>query len=384
MLRFTPGSRIEFADALRGVAAVCVLAHHFLYTYWRKPEIIANLIALPAVAQSAGTTPLLYFPDFGLPDFWGHFGVALFFLVSGFVIPFSVSRLSAKGFAVSRVLRVWPTYVIGLTITLLCIAANAASSGMAIPYSLREVLSHYLILPRWPTLARPIDGILWTLEIELAFYTFCLIVGSRIRNFDNSIFIVGLASVPVAYGVGVGTNALLAWNVPIYALAHWASSMLQFITYMLTGTALYYFFKDQMRLTTLIAIQAGLLVTFIVSWRLGVSSYQGWSGPISYLIAYAIFAAIYSARSLFPKLPRSVRFALAGLAAVSYPLYVVHAVLGYSILAHAGAWGASPALALLLAVAAVLIFATILHFLLEAPSQAAGRSLGNRYTIAMH
>jgi peptidoglycan/LPS O-acetylase OafA/YrhL len=379
VVRAGPGARIEFADTLRGIAAICVLAHHLLYTFWRKPEIVANLIAYPAIVQPTDAAPRVQLPDFGLPDFWGHFGVALFFLISGFVIPFSVARLPATGFGIARILRIWPTYVIGLTVTLFCVAANAAASGLVFPYAINEVLSHYLILPRWPTLTRPVDGILWTLEIELAFYAFCLVVRRRIRQFENSIFLVGLISIPVAFAVGAGVNVLLAWSVPIYALAHWASSMAQFITYMLVGTAFYYFFKARIGLSALLVIQTGLLLAFVASWRLGVMSNQGWSGPICYLLAYAVFAAMYAGRNLFLTIPKPLRFVLACLAAISYPLYVVHGVLGYSILARASAAGVSPATALLFALAAVLLLATILHFLVEVPSQAAGKRLATRY-----
>lgn len=374
-----PQARIEFADTLRGIAAICVLSHHFLYVFWRKPEIVANLIAYPAVVKSADAAPQVHFPDFGLPDFWGHFGVALFFLISGFVIPFSVANLPAAGFAIARVTRIWPTYIIGLTITLGCVAANAIASGLAFPHAIDEMVSHFLILPRWPTLTRPIDGILWTLEIELAIYAFCLVVSLQIRRFKNSVFIVGLISVPVALAVGIGVKALLAWSVPIYALIHWASSMMQFITYMLVGTAFYYFFRARISLVALIAIQTGLLVAFIASWRLGVMSNQGWSGPICYLLAYAAFATMYAARNLLLMIPSPLRFMFAGLAAISYPLYVVHGVLGYSILARTSEVGLSPATAVLFALAAVLLLATIIHFLVETPSQVAGKRLAVRY-----
>jgi len=41
----------------------------------------------------------------------GGFGVALFFLISGFVIPFSFLRYTRTGFAIARILRLWPAYM---------------------------------------------------------------------------------------------------------------------------------------------------------------------------------------------------------------------------------------------------------------------------------
>ena len=166
-------SRVEFAHLLRGIAAGSVLLHHYFYMFWNKPQIVANLIVQPDMPRLIENLPPFGITDFGVADFWGHFGVALFFLISGFVIPFSVASLPPAGFVIARVLRIWPTYIVGFTVTIACLAVNAANAGVAFPYRTWEVLSHYLIIPRWPTLTRPIDGILWTLEIEIFFYFFC-------------------------------------------------------------------------------------------------------------------------------------------------------------------------------------------------------------------
>src|SRR6187431_393733 len=86
--------RVSFAHLLRGIAAASVLSHHYLNMIWEKPQSIGALIAQPALPVLVNNVPHLHIFDFGLPGFWGHFGVALFFLISGFVIPFSVSSLS--------------------------------------------------------------------------------------------------------------------------------------------------------------------------------------------------------------------------------------------------------------------------------------------------
>src|SRR5262249_8952838 len=96
--------RVAFAHLLRGLAAGSVLTHHFLYMIWEKPRIVGTLIAAPSLAAVIEGVSSFGVADFGLPNFWGHFGVALFFLISGFVIPFSITALSPSGFVVARVL----------------------------------------------------------------------------------------------------------------------------------------------------------------------------------------------------------------------------------------------------------------------------------------
>ena len=78
----------QFADTLRGIAAGLVLLDHTL-----------DLAGLSLTAK---------FPLLSL----GQLGVALFFLVSGFVIPISLPKYSVPGFLVARVLRIYPTYAV--------------------------------------------------------------------------------------------------------------------------------------------------------------------------------------------------------------------------------------------------------------------------------
>ena len=324
--------RIAFAHLLRGVAAGSVLTHHFLYMIWEKPQVIGELIAQPALPALVANVPHVSVPDFGLPGFWGHFGVALFFLISGFVIPFSISSLSPAGFVIARVLRIWPTYVAGFSIALACIAINAARAGVAFPYTFGDVLSHYLILPRWPTLARPIDGIIWTLEIELFFYGFCVIVSRKLKALDRSIYLVAVVSVPLAVAASLVAPAILRFG-GTFALVHWASSMMQFLPFLLVGTAFHYFYRGRLRRHELIALHAGLLVAFVLSWRFGLMKGDGWSGPLSYLTAYAVFATTFAFRDTIANLPQLLCRPFSGLADISYPLYVVHGIVGYSIIA---------------------------------------------------
>ena len=71
--------RIEFAHILRGIAAGAVVISHLTYLIWREPGIIGGLISYPALPRIIQDTQFVPVTDFGLPFFWGHFGVALFF-----------------------------------------------------------------------------------------------------------------------------------------------------------------------------------------------------------------------------------------------------------------------------------------------------------------
>lgn len=366
--------RVEFAHLLRGIAAASVVVHHFSYMIWNKPQIIGSLIAIPTLPALVSQAAHVSVPDFSLSNFWGHFGVALFFLISGFVIPFSVSALTPYGFLVARLLRIWPTYVVGFTIALACLTFNVASRDMSFPYAIGDVLSHYLILPRWPTLAHPIDGIIWTLEIEVFFYVFCFLANARIKNFDRSIYLIAAASAPVGLVASWASPGILASGWPFFPLIHWASSMMQFLPFLLVGTACHYYYRGRLRPGELAVLHLTLLTAFVLSWRFGVM-YDGWSTPFSYLVAYAAFAAAFTLRVLIGHLPRLVGNSMSRLAQISYPLYVVHAILGYSVIAWSleAGLGAGPAVGLAIAVTAAL--ASVLHVTVERPSQIVGKTL---------
>jgi peptidoglycan/LPS O-acetylase OafA/YrhL len=374
----TRAGHIEFAHLLRGIAAGSVLTHHLFYMIWKKPQIIGGLIAQPMLPALVDNTPHFIVPDFGVPSLWGHFGVALFFLISGFVIPFSASALSPAGFVIARVLRIWPTYVVGFSIALACIAFNAAHSGTLFPYTERDILSHYLILPRWPSLAQPIDGIIWTLEIEIFFYGFCFLVSGRLKMLDRSIFLFAVASMPLAMAASLTMPAILRSGVPIFPLVHWASSMMQFLPFLLVGTAFHYFYQGRFSLYELGVLHAGLLTAFVLSWRFGLMRDDGWSGPLAYVIAYATFTAAFATREAIARLPQLLRRPFSGLADISYPFYVVHGILGYSIVAKSLEAGFGVALALILAITAATVLALVLHIVVECPSQTLGKALAMR------
>ena len=367
--------RIEFAHSLRGIAASAVVVSHLFYLIWRKPEAIGNLISYPAVPRIIDGAPFAPVTDFGLPYFWGHFGVALFFLISGFVIPFSVSSLSRPGFIVARLFRIWPTYVAGLAIATSCIALNARLSNIAFPYSPIEVLTNALIFPRWPTLTQSIDGIIWTLEIEIFFYVVCALSANLIRDIDCRLFLFALPVVPLAYFVAARMGALIAIGMPVYAFAHWLSSVPVYVCFMLCGTACYYHYRERVSGLRLLALQTPLLLVFVVSSRVGVLAIQGWSAPICYLIAYMTFVLSYFARVRFVALPGWWRRPIYWIANISYPLYAVHGVLGYTILVHAIEAGLPSWAAVTVAVGAVTFVAILLHRMIELPSQLYGKTL---------
>lgn len=108
--------RIEFAHALRGLAAFSVLISHFCGVFWLSPGAVAAILNVetPTVVPPAFILPLHFSPYLN----YGSFGVAVFFLISGFVIPFSLKKLSSPAFLIARAFRIYPVYIFSLCVSL--------------------------------------------------------------------------------------------------------------------------------------------------------------------------------------------------------------------------------------------------------------------------
>ncbi len=124
------GGKVVFADQLRGLAALLVVLSHMFNVYPFAQGIVSATAAVPPVQ-----TPLLWI-SLAVTQSWinfGPFGVGLFFLVSGFVIPFSLRRHGRGTFLLARALRIYPTYWAALAVGCLMVAASARcrSAGAA-------------------------------------------------------------------------------------------------------------------------------------------------------------------------------------------------------------------------------------------------------------
>ena len=91
--------------SLRGIACLGVVAVHFCVVFWGIPAISAGFYNGPPELPAAVQFPLLQRWSMALgPLNTGAIGVALFFLISGFVIPVSLERYSAPAFIVAQLI----------------------------------------------------------------------------------------------------------------------------------------------------------------------------------------------------------------------------------------------------------------------------------------
>src|SRR4051794_17724043 len=144
-----PAARMGWLDALRGFAALTVVWFHL------SPLMLGNQRHLAIMRHI----------DFG------KYGVLLFFLVSGYVIPMSLERHgSLRKFWVGRLFRIYPAYLATIALVVgLATAGLAGYPGWVRADPVTGVLAHITMFSDLLGV-RGVVRVFWTLAYEMTFY----------------------------------------------------------------------------------------------------------------------------------------------------------------------------------------------------------------------
>lgn len=151
--------RIHEIDLLRIIAAIFVVFSHYFYFY-------PNNFDSSLIQQING---FLY-----QISVYGNLGVPLFFMISGFVIVNSADKYSLREFICSRVLRIYPTLIICATLTFSAILFFGSPYHRE--YSIYTYLSNLTLFHRFLFNQDHLDGVYWTLVVEIRFYAIIAIL----------------------------------------------------------------------------------------------------------------------------------------------------------------------------------------------------------------
>ena len=327
MTTTTPTSRIKELDALRGIGAAMVVLYHFTTMFDR-------FYGHPAT--------------FTLSFDIGYYGVHLFFLVSGFVIYMTLERTqSARDFILSRATRLLPAYWIAILITF------AAVTLIGLPQNERtvwELLANLTMLQEYAGI-RHIDGVYWTLSIELAFYAW-MFAFWRIGLLSRPLrmFLVWIVANGVILGLAVALGPILGTAVP-------RAVSIGLITghgnLFFAGIG-FYCWRQQRSTANIVLI----LLTLVLELAFEPGAI------LVTLTLYGLFALVVTNRlRIIAARP------LLYLGAISYPLYLIHQHIGYIIIRQLyAAQIDNPLLILGIPIAVVLLLAAAIHHGIETPA----------------
>lgn len=320
-------NRLVEIDVLRGVAAMAVVLFHYTTQF---TELFGTR-ALPTVS----------FPD-------GHYGVNLFFIISGFVIFMTLEKTSRPmDFVISRFSRLFPAYWVAIFLTF------SITHLLGLPGKLVDLATAFcnLIMIHGFFHIPHVDDVYWTLEVELLFYIgmFLLYRFKRLHLIHH--VLLGLLALRLIYFVlawGFGIN--LPWIISRFLI-------LKYIPWFALGISIYlatsrHGTKEWLRpaVTSGFAILSLLIVDSLFLSLLATA------------LATIVFLA---ANGRAPWLRHGV---LVWLGTISYPLYLLHENIGWSLQLRLGELGVPTDLTIVIALVASLALSTAVALWVEQPA----------------
>jgi peptidoglycan/LPS O-acetylase OafA/YrhL len=284
-------------DLIRVASALAVMWFHFGYWAWAGNTT--------PYAASLGRAA---FPGLVSTSSWGWVGVEVFFVISGFVIAQSAYQKNAIVFAIGRLRRLIPPMVICATIT--------ASVAMLIDlWPTSEIVSRYIAtLVFWPP-GPWIDGVYWTLTVEVVFYAAVFLLLASGHTDHIEVFALALGAASTAYLIAIKISSALTVEM-YFLLRHGCLFALGIMFWIITTRG-----NNSVRATaTTCFILAGLV-------EISLSGVPQSRGTAMAIWLIALVAIALSTRHKFQGTPFTHRLGL-----MTYPLYLVHQVVGCAIL----------------------------------------------------
>jgi len=147
---------IEIIQSLRGLSALAVVLAHF----WH------------------GQKGILIHPFLNYLSKAGAYGVHVFFIISGFILLYSLNKHAYKiksfpKFLVKRLIRLEPAYIISILLVVLC--SSYLAPMLDVPYhathkSPSDIWLHLMYLIPFVKGTSWAQGVYWTLAVEFQFY----------------------------------------------------------------------------------------------------------------------------------------------------------------------------------------------------------------------
>ncbi|PZD73012.1 O-acetyltransferase OatA [Acaryochloris thomasi RCC1774] len=313
-------NRLLELDALRGLGAVAVVLYHYFFRY-------SEIYGHPNLSV-------------GWADY-GKYGVQLFFIISGFVIYWTLNRVEKPmDFIVSRFARLYPVYWMALILTFALVSYfGLAGREVELSDAIKNLLMFHEYLG-----VQHVDGVYWTLTIELSFYLLVFVI-----YLLNQLRSVELWFTPLIF-------LSLARTAGFIAIPGLAAQLLipEYIMFFVAGIC---FFKIYKNLSDRMTVPILLLSLVSTSFVFSVKDFWVFS------VLYAVFYLAITGWLAFLRLRLFV-----GLGTVSYALYLVHQNIGYIIINQSYRWGLPPVFGILAAIATSLLIASVLTYYIERPS----------------
>jgi peptidoglycan/LPS O-acetylase OafA/YrhL len=320
-------ARLTGLDTLRGLAILLVMAAHF------------TLEIFPGVATTFLSTVSVS-------------GVILFFFLSGFLIYQNLQSQPPGVFLLRRFAKLFPAYWVNI----LVIVAMALYLKTGQPVDPLTIASNFLLTQEF-TGSTLLNGVYWTLQIELKFYIIMLLF----------MMLVGAPRIYILFA------AIIAADLAAYIYLGRGSTLLTFLIAFLPGVAAA---KIHARGWPPGSVREFVVVTIIVTACLALflppgHNHQAIAVPI--LSGLLFFALRRDMASRF--------FAFYG--RISYSHYLYHTALGYPLIHYLLGLSMPSPVIFMLAVAVTTLISTLSFYYIEKPAIGFGRTIEGKLKILL-
>jgi peptidoglycan/LPS O-acetylase OafA/YrhL len=312
--------RLLELDALRGIAALMVVIYHYFYHY---NEMYGHQ---------------------GIPVNWsfvGRLGVALFFIISGFVIFWTLSRTEKPlDFVVSRFSRLYPVYWFAIALSFVAVFYFGLPGREV---SLRDAVLNTLMFHEYLGVPH-VDGVYWSLTVELSFYfwIFGLYLVGKLSKIES--ITIPLMLLSIAHSIG-----LIAIPDAIYKVL-----ILRYLPFFVAGICFYKIAHHAANRTTLATLFLSLFSTIVIY-------------SFEYFMVFSAFYLIfYLAVSGYLKFLAVRPFVFMG--GISYSLYLLHQNIGYIVINQFYKYQWNTLLGIFLAICLSITLAWLLSKYIEKPA----------------
>ena len=319
--------RIKELDGLRGLAALSVVLFHY----------------------TNGSNP--YFKEVFFFEF-GHYGVELFFIISGFVISLTLQRKKTfLEFWKARFFRLFPIYWVCMTLTFVI------TSLIGLDYMNRSFTEYILNAPMLSRFigVKFVDGSYWSLQYELFFYLIMAFIFYFLtKRLSKILLIFGLFTL-VQFCINLTDfNTIMSNYGGLASTVYfrlYGIFILEYINLFTMGISLYAVVVEK-KSWAWIYIIIGIIASASISLE-------------DFIAMIVIMGVLVSALFLKWKIWRSRTMLWLG--SISYVLYLIHMFIGRSVIMYLIDNGFFVYAAIATATLLILALATILTQFIEKP-----------------
>lgn len=275
----------------------------------------------------------------------GKVGVAILFLIAGYLAPSSKRKRNVKRFVINRFFRLYPLYWLDIIL----VGGIFAFDKYGMDTIFANVTMFQVFLGR-----EDLVGLFWTLPIELLLYAGAVFLERWMWEEKKLISVLTVSAVGT---VGIGVVRKTIWDTAPVAIG-------LLLSIALLGQVFRLYKENSLRKHNVkigIAIfEICLIITCVLAYQVDMGHQEKW---YRYFLSYSLAILIFV---VFMSTSKSIKV-FTKIAAISYPLYLLQEIVFRTVFELIWKPIYQPVLFLLLALILLVLCSIVAHYLIEKP-----------------